>query len=415
MLLDVRDVEGLLAVSPVRRRRPAARCVGLEVQGESAAGENFGSTFLKVAARFRDEDRGEEFTEAVVCKQLPPTQYLREVFNVKVSFPKEVGFYRFVVPALEALQSELRVPDAERLGSFPALYGARLGGGDDPSAVDDEAILILEDLSVGGYYCGDRHQGLDLEHCRLAVRELARFHAAGIALRRLRPAVFKGPGVHDALLNFMHNQPETGRENTERFATSTLEMVLEKVPEVLDVVDEARLRRAALPGHEPDDAAAREPFATILHCDFWVNNMMFHRGADGRPDGLKMVDFQLTEIGSGLRDLLFFVYTSADSDALAHVDGLLRGYHEELTRYARLHGLDVTDMDWEAFERDLKLTAHFNFRMVFIMLCIIRSQNAVEKTDTNSDDAFSASVGVSELAKRRYLELLSDWAKRGWI
>lgn len=94
MLLEVRDIGALLAGAPVVR---GARCVGLEVEGEVAAGENYGSTFLMLQAHFNDDSQpadspDRKFSVAVVCKRLPPTQYMREVFNVDVSFPKEVGW-----------------------------------------------------------------------------------------------------------------------------------------------------------------------------------------------------------------------------------------------------------------------------------------------------------------------------------
>ncbi len=83
--------------------------------------------------------------------------------------PVQVNFYRQLVPALEALQAELRVPDAERLRCFPQLCGARLRGAEDTTVVDVEAILVLEDLCAAGYRSGDRNRGVDLGHCRLAA------------------------------------------------------------------------------------------------------------------------------------------------------------------------------------------------------------------------------------------------------
>lgn len=91
-LLEVPDLALLLADSPACRDS-GARCTALRVEGETAAGENYGSTFLKVQAVFED-DRGGEFKRAVVAKRLPPTEYLRKVFNVNVSFPKEVSIRR---------------------------------------------------------------------------------------------------------------------------------------------------------------------------------------------------------------------------------------------------------------------------------------------------------------------------------
>lgn len=43
-------------------------------------------------------------------------------------------------------------------------------------------FLILEDLAPKGFRMADRQTGLDLDHCLLAIRNLAAFHASSVAL-----------------------------------------------------------------------------------------------------------------------------------------------------------------------------------------------------------------------------------------
>lgn len=47
---------------------------------------------------------------------------------------------------------------------------------------DDPTLLVMEDLAPLGYRMACRQTGLDLSHCILAIRGLARFHATSIAL-----------------------------------------------------------------------------------------------------------------------------------------------------------------------------------------------------------------------------------------
>lgn len=42
--------------------------------------------------------------------------------------------------------------------------------------------LILEDLAPLGFRMANRQLGLDMDHCKLAIQGLARFHAASVAL-----------------------------------------------------------------------------------------------------------------------------------------------------------------------------------------------------------------------------------------
>ena len=245
------------------------------------------------------------------------------------------------------------------------------------------------------------------------MRELARFHALGIVLRRRKPDVFWG-AVREACINFRHDVPSEENEKVMRsFHEGSFDSVVANVPELLDIVDRERLRKAVVVGVAKE--SINEPFASICHMDFWVNNMMFAYDASGLPDRVKMVDFQLTEIGSPIRDLLFFVYTSADSAVLRQADTLLREYHGELVRYVRLHGEATGDMGWEAFDKEVATTVKMEFSKVFVMLAIIRSEAKVARESTVSAESFTREQGISEPARTRYVEFVSDWAKRGWL
>lgn len=44
------------------------------------------------------------------------------------------------------------------------------------------AMLVIEDLAPLGFRMADREAGLDLQHCILAIRGLAKFHASSVAV-----------------------------------------------------------------------------------------------------------------------------------------------------------------------------------------------------------------------------------------
>lgn len=48
-------------------------------------------------------------------------------------------------------------------------------------------LLVMEDLTPLGFRMADRQAGLDLDHCLLALRNLARFHASSVALCEREP------------------------------------------------------------------------------------------------------------------------------------------------------------------------------------------------------------------------------------
>lgn len=47
---------------------------------------------------------------------------------------------------------------------------------------EDPPLLVIEDLAPLGFRMADRQAGLDMDHCLLAIRGLARFHASSVAL-----------------------------------------------------------------------------------------------------------------------------------------------------------------------------------------------------------------------------------------
>ena len=47
---------------------------------------------------------------------------------------------------------------------------------------EEPVLLVLEDLATLGYRLACRQSGLDLDHTLIAIRNLAKFHAASVAI-----------------------------------------------------------------------------------------------------------------------------------------------------------------------------------------------------------------------------------------
>lgn len=55
-----------------------------------------------------------------------------------------------------------------------------------PCSVPD--VLVMEDLSLDGFRNKERQGQLDVDHCKMALEMLARYHALSVALHRQDPA-----------------------------------------------------------------------------------------------------------------------------------------------------------------------------------------------------------------------------------
>jgi len=60
---------------------------------------------------------------------------------------------------------------------------------------DENDVIILEDMRRRGFVMADRRAGLDAARCGLVLTELARLHAASLALQ------ITNPDLHESLVS----------------------------------------------------------------------------------------------------------------------------------------------------------------------------------------------------------------------
>jgi hypothetical protein len=70
--------------------------------------------------------------------------------------------------------------------------------------------IVLEDLCTEGFKMAERRQGLDLAHCLLIMRRVARFHAASVVLHDQDP---ESMAIYD---QSFYSEPVI-RENSRKF------------------------------------------------------------------------------------------------------------------------------------------------------------------------------------------------------
>ncbi|KAJ4451124.1 hypothetical protein ANN_02564, partial [Periplaneta americana] len=232
-------------------------------------GENYGSTMLALEVNIiKGEDKATRRKLNLVAKLVPPPGFLWKVFDPPTTAWKEILCYISMLWCSYNLSKEIG------------------------EKADENAVLLLENLKTLNYRLGDRKKGLDLTHTRLAVSQLARFHAISIALKKLKPQVFK-----DIVLKACRPRNFDISEEERRANTPTLINSVKIIPEcemyvdrVLEAINMGIKRQFDKSLHAPC-----ELYATIIHSDFWVNNMMFKYDPNNEniPVDIKFVDFQI--------------------------------------------------------------------------------------------------------------------------
>jgi thiamine kinase-like enzyme len=384
-----------------------------KVQNLTQRGDNYSSTMLAVDAILQKNSETPH-SLSLVAKLLPPTKFLCEVINIDVTFRKEVNAYTLVFPEFYLLQREKEVPETEILDVFPKLYGARINRhGDRNEKADETAVLLLENLKILGYETGDRRHGLNLKQMELGVTQLAGFHALSVALKILKPQVFKETALKACeSFQIASKLDETGLP---KWIASTMNYV-KAIPECEEYLQKIE---NALILYVKKVEPPTEPFAAFIHNDLWVNNVLFQHDQGGNhiPSGIKFVDFQLTQFSSPAKDLIFFIYSSAMMDVINNYYGhLVHIYHCELTKCLRKLGCNADPFSFQKLQEEINKHASLEFAHILMMLKFIcADENQLpELSNTCVEELLETNTG-GDIYVKKVIHLVEDFLHKGWL
>nr|CAD7446848.1 unnamed protein product [Timema bartmani] len=357
-------------------------------------GENYGSNILAVDVVTQPGN----IPLSLVAKLVPISIYLRELFDCQVTVRKELDLYLLVSPEYEKIQIEAKVPRNKMLDIFPVCYGGRATWDKDfGQLADDGAVLLLENLKPLGYQMGDRITGFDIMHTRFVLSQLARFHATALAIKIKKPRVFKET-VLRACAKFRLGPIK--KEDRDKWIETTM-AALKDIPACTQFLD--KIQQTLIQAIENNANAVmppvKEPFATIAHCDFWTNNMMFTYDSQNKidtkevlkvPTKLKIVDFQVLAYTSPVKDLIFFLYSSTEEEEL---------------------GCDVEPFSHDKFMAEVDLFAPTELGHILIMTQIVCTpQEEVKELSTFTNDSFI--LQSSKIYDKRITEIVEDFNRR---
>lgn len=132
----------------------------LSIIPATTAGDNYASKIYRINVQISDDDSS--INKYFIIKHI---LNLDENMLVFKWFPKECIVYSNNLPALS---NEYNNATDENIQFGPTFY---------LSLNDSVEALIFEDLNARGYFMKDRFLGLDMEHCKVFLNKLAKFHA----------------------------------------------------------------------------------------------------------------------------------------------------------------------------------------------------------------------------------------------
>ena len=297
------------------------------------AGQGFTGQVVRLALTYDSQELAAP--QSMIAKFPATDATVRAALNKDGIYEREVRFYGEIAPEL-------------KLSTPQCFYRAT-----DREAGDH--VLLLEDLAPARV--GDGVAGCSDEDAGLAVREIARFHAA----LRENPRLV----TLEWMLNF-HRDADIKQE----LYRQRWPIFLEKLgrllsPTLLEI------------GQRLNDNLAHisrrlgEPPNTVVHGDYRLENMVFGTAIAGPL--LTVIDWQRCEIGRGVADVAYLAAVSMESEQRRGTElGLLRDYHSALLA----QGVKGYDFEECLIDYRLSLLHHMQRAVTAFALVDISSERA---------------------------------------
>lgn len=228
----------------------------------------------------------------------------------------------------------------------------------------DKLTVFLEDLTDSGYFPVEKTTQLDLNHCEIALKTLARFHA--LSRKYLKTTGEKSLALEvktpSGAWNFTNQNVNRTIDLAGQFASAGIH---EKLVKFRDS-DRIRLMWSTV------EEASRN---TIIHGDYWTANILF-KYDDGRVCDAKMIDWQLCRVCSPAVELIYFFVTSVPFEIFENsktqlLDCYLNEFNDTLTRL---------QCDDKMYTRD-ELEGDFHSCRIFFVIYTLFSLQFVLKSD----------------------------------
>lgn len=349
-LLDAPELEATL--------RCALRCELSALQSLDCGGEKKGSAadgFLSQCGSMTVEAvvRGRAHKLHLFIKRADA----KDIVEGMDSFPREALFYQTVMPHLERAWRRCDNPEEPRR---PDLGPAAFLGTD--------SLVVMEDLTRLGYKPAENWvmEGLGFSAIQQVLRALARLHAASLLAERL-DGVDLAAAAPDLLTeNFLTRQPgSVGRRLFDCAADVVCDVLLPllqprlEVPQTKQELQRLRdLTRDIFLELDAYKIRAQDTSGVLVlsHGDVWPNNALFKFDEQGRAEHAVMVDFQMARLAPPALDVAMFMHTGMSrSFRDEHGDVLVRGYYDDLARFTKERGLDISkDYGWEVFQASME-------------------------------------------------------------
>lgn len=207
---------------------------------------------------------------SLICKMAPENKDRRAEFNTVAIFEREVFVYRTILSSFVDFQRDKGIDKYNGFFAFPKIYAAVC------DVQKDHFVIIMDDLVEQGFQLWNRFMPMNLEHVKVFVAELGRFHAISFALRDQIPAMFDDfLSMEDTLIKHCQTRPDL----LELMFEQSFEQVIECLDPNIDGEEIQKVQQLQQNYfkqlNECVERNSAGKYGVFNHGDCWGNNLMF--------------------------------------------------------------------------------------------------------------------------------------------
>lgn len=247
-----------------------------------------------------------------------------------------------------------------------------------------------------------------MSHTKLTLQSLANYHALSIVCKNRNPEFFE---TAQSILQ------------AELFAKSydDAPLLMDEIRDLLlsddrHVAYEEAIKNCLVTEYADSFRPSPENIWTcITHGDCWVNNLLFHHDENGNPDDVKFIDFQLIQYNTCLRDLIYFLFTSCEKNALvSNFEELLTTYFDFFITASEKLKFDASQYTRKSFDEHLKFEARFMLAYLTLSLKFITFEVSKD-FDPNDMPSLLTTKEFGKTFKDRISAVIRIFANKNWI
>ncbi|EDW31881.1 GL10725 [Drosophila persimilis] len=330
----------------------------------------------------RFEYDGKQFERKMVVKKTPRIQpEMYKDIQFSYLFGNEIDFYTKILPQMEKVTG----------GKFaaPKYYYSEL----NPLS----AMVILSDFAEDGWSITKDRVGLSLDHVRVAVKYLGKFHGFAYAIKHKNPDQFENMTKNLRESRFsndiMHPDFLLKLKTSVKRAAQAVATYQPQVGE--DFVQNFGLLISDYTKFGRQRVAPREPLATLCHGDYVRNNVAYKYDGKEEPQEIMMFDYQTLRVSSPMIDLSVFLAISVYADVrYTHFDSIFDDYCSALYDSYRKHAKDEVP---EFLNRTELLKEYIRFLPYSVSITAYFLFSLVEPSVLSSEEMINCQVTDEEI------------------